>query len=580
MKHTLFALTVMLALAAHCQAQTVVPQACEQSIIVPQAGGRYLWIPIQESAPEGKVQIIRNGALLMEQNVRMARERVDYFVALYLQPYQGKGSFKVCVQNVPTGSICFSKLVQNDDPDYAFIDEKYRPLYHQTPRRGWMNDPNGMFYKDGVWHLFYQYNPYGSKWGNMHWGHTVSPDMVHWTELPPAIVRDTLGQIFSGSSIVKGDTIYSYYTSAGRAQVQSGAWSVDGGRTYTKFADNPRIVAADGRNDFRDPKLFEYNGKYYVIISADNEMQFFCSDNLHDWTYVSAFGDGYGAKPRMFECPDFFELPVEGTNLKKYVMIVNVNPGCWFGGSASEYFVGTFDGKDFKCDNPKETVKWLDWGKDHYAAVTFSNEPKGRIISIPWMSNWQYANDLPTRQYRSQMGMPRQLFAFQQGKEVYVGQKPVDEILAQVKPAEFTTEGNTIKLGDNKAQLVIDMDVKNGSTFSLTNNEGEEVFFACKAGRLIMDRSRSGIIPNDAFAPETYDPKPAMGTNSGTWIPVEQICGKKNTYHVQLWMDICSIEMYVEGGRATMTNLVFPKTPYNALTGNGLSNVKVCTVEL
>ncbi len=177
------------------------------------------------------------------------------------------------------------------------------------------------------------------------------------------------------------------------------------------------------------------------------------------------------------------------------------------------------------------------------------------------------------------MGMPRQLFAYKVGKEVYVGQKPVDEILATLKPTEFTKEGNTIKLGDNKAQVVIDMDVKNGSTFSLTNANGEEVYFACKAGRLIMDRSRSGIIPNADFAPETYDPKPVLGTTSGTWMPVEQLCGRKNTYHVQLWLDICSVEMYVEGGRATMTNLVFPKTPYNALTGNGLSNVKVCTVE-
>ena len=579
-QHLLIAASAGLMLAA-CNNQPAGPsftvsQQGDVTVVDVTNPTRYILLPIEEDKGEALVRVSTGDEADVWMDVRLAIDTVDYYVPMALPA--GK---KACVEikNLPAGALALSRLELSDEFDTT-NREYYRPAYHFSPAYGWMNDPNGMTYKDGEYHLFYQYNPYGSKWGNMHWGHTVSPDMVHWTELPPAIVRDTLGQIFSGSSIVKGDTIYSYYTSAGRAQVQSGAWSVDGGRTYTKFADNPRIVAADGRNDFRDPKLFEYNGKYYVIISADNEMQFFCSDNLHDWTYVSAFGDGYGAKPRMFECPDFFELPVEGTNLKKYVMIVNVNPGCWFGGSASEYFVGTFDGKDFKCDNPKETVKWLDWGKDHYAAVTFSNEPKGRIISIPWMSNWQYANDLPTRQYRSQMGMPRQLFAFQQGKEVYVGQKPVDEILAQVKPAEFTTEGNTIKLGDNKAQLVIEMDIKNGSTFSLTNNEGEEVFFACKAGRLIMDRSRSGIIPNDAFAPETYDPKPAMGTNSGTWIPVEQICGKKNTYHVQLWMDICSIEMYVDGGRATMTNLVFPKTPYNALTGNGLSNVKVCTVEL
>ena len=581
---SLFTLATAAMMLAACNRQpaepsfTVAHQDDGLTIVNVTGESRYLLLPIEEDKGEAQVRVNTGDAADTWMDIRLAVDTVDYYVPLALP-----AGPKACVEvrNLPANALAWSRLQLSDTFDTTNT-EYYRPAYHFTPAYGWMNDPNGMTWKDGEYHLFFQYNPYGSKWGNMHWGHAVSPDMVHWTQLPPAIVRDTLGHIFSGSSIVKGDTIFSYYTSASDkyGQIQAGAWSTDNGRTYTKFADNPRITPADGRRDFRDPKLFAYDGHYYVIISADNEMQFFRSDNLHDWTYVSAFGDGYGVQPRQFECPDFFELPVEGTNIKKYVMIVNVNPGCWFGGSAGEYFVGDFDGTTFKCDSRKEMVKWLDWGKDHYAAVTFSNEPKGRIVSIPWMSNWQYANDLPTRQYRSQMGMPRQLFAYKQGTEIYVGQKPVDEILAQVKPVEFTTEGNTVKLGEGKAQLVIDMDVKNGSTFSLTNDQGEEVFFACKAGRLIMDRSRSGIIPNDAFAPETYDPKPSMGTTSGTWIPVEQLCGKKNTYHVQLWMDICSIEMYVDGGRATMTNLVFPKTPYNALSGTGLSNVKVCSVEL
>ncbi len=555
---------------------TVEHQGDTLSIVNISGATRYLLLPIEEDRNEAQVKVNTGDATDTWMDVRLSIDTVDYYVPLALPAGQ---TARVDIKNLPANARTWD-LLQLADTFDTTNREYYRPVYHFTPAYGWMNDPNGMTWKDGEYHLFYQYNPYGSKWGNMHWGHAVSPDMIHWTELKPAIARDTLGHIFSGSSIVKGDTIFSYYTSASDkyGQIQAGAWSVDNGRTYTKFADNPRITPADGRRDFRDPKLFEYGGHYYTIISADNEMQLFCSDNLHDWTYVSAFGDGYGVQPRQFECPDFFELPVEGTDIKKYVMIVNVNPGCYFGGSAGEYFVGDFDGTNFTCDSKKEVVKWLDWGKDHYAAVTFSNEPKGRIISIPWMSNWQYANDLPTKQYRSQMGMPRQLFAYQAGKEIYVGQKPVDEILSALKPAEFTTEGNNIKLGGGKAQVVIDMDVKNGSTFTLTNENGEEVYFACKAGRLIMDRSKSGIIPNKDFAPETYDPLPALGTTSGTWMPVEQLCGKKNTYHVQLWMDICSIEMYVDGGRATMTNLVFPKTPYNALTGDGLSNVKVCEV--
>jgi len=303
-----------------------------------------------------------------------------------------------------------------------------------------------------------------------------------------------------------------------------------------------------------------------MIVSADNEMQFYSSVNLRDWDYQSAFGDGFGVQPRQFECPDFFPLTLDGK--QKWVMIVNVNPGCWFGGSASEYFVGDFDGTTFTCDSPRETVKWLDWGKDHYAAVTFSNEPQGRIVSIPWMSNWQYANDLPTRQYRSQMGMPRELFAFSVpgSKEIYVGQRPVAEMTSILQPASITVEASTVRLGNEKAQVMVELDVKRGSTFTLTNDQGEEVYFSCNAGRILMDRQKSGIIPSRDFVSET-------------WAPVEQLCGKKDTYHLQLWLDICSIEMFVEGGRASMTNLVFPRTPFNQIKGEGIGNVKVSYIQ-
>ena len=470
-----------------------------------------------------------------------------------------------------------------------------------TPTYGWMNDPNGMTYLNGEYHLFFQYNPYGSKWGNMHWGHVVSRDLVHWEQLDPAIARDNYGQIFSGSSIVariapsdspkgegqddpflvdklipgngtEGDFIASYYTSDNWRQPrelqeqQSYAISTDGGRTYRKYG--APVLKSDGRRDFRDPKLFwnQQRQCWNMIVSADNEMQFYSSVNLRDWDYQSAFGDGFGVQPRQFECPDFFPLTLDGK--QKWVMIVNVNPGCWFGGSASEYFVGDFDGTTFTCDSPRETVKWLDWGKDHYAAVTFSNEPQGRIVSIPWMSNWQYANDLPTRQYRSQMGMPRELFAFSVpgSKEIYVGQRPVAEMTSILQPASITVEASTVRLGNEKAQVMVELDVKRGSTFTLANDQGEEVYFSCNAGRILMDRQKSGIIPSRDFVSET-------------WAPVEQLCGKKDTYHLQLWLDICSIEMFVEGGRASMTNLVFPHTPFNQIKGEGIGNVKVSYIQ-
>ena len=571
---------------------------------------RYLLLPIQEDKDDRWVKInTGNEETDTWMDIRLAQDSADYYVPFALPAGE---DVRVDIKYLPMDAKALDLLQLSDTFDTT-NREYYRPAYHMTPDYGWMNDPNGMTYLNGEYHLFFQYNPYGSKWGNMHWGHVVSPDMIHWKQLDPAIARDNYGQIFSGSSIVaripegagtddpflaetlvpgnggEGDFIASYYTSDNwrmpreMQEMQSYAVSMDGGRTYRKYG--APVLKSDGRRDFRDPKLFWYEPKqqWYMIVSADNEMQFYASKNLRDWTYVSAFGDGYGVQPRQFECPDFFPLNVDGDPKKqKWVMIVNVNPGCWFGGSASQYFVGDFDGEKFVCDSPKEIVKWLDWGKDHYAAVTFANEPKGRIIAICWMSNWQYANDLPTRQYRSQMGMPRELFAYsvKGSKEIYVGQKPVEELQSILKPASISVEANTVNFGNTNAQIMVELDVKNGTTFSLANDEGEEVFFSVNAGRVLMDRQKSGIIPTQDFVSETWSPKPQLGTNIGTWAPVEQLCGKQNTYHLQLWMDISSIEMYVEGGRATMTNLVFPKTPYNKISGEGISNVKVSNIAL
>jgi len=590
-------------------AMTIEHQGDTLTIVNISQAPRYLLIPVQEDKDEAMVKLnTGNDSTDCWMDIRLAIDSADYYVPFALPVGE---SARVDIKNLPASAAAWNLLQLSDTFDTT-NREYYRPAYHMTPTYGWMNDPNGMTYLNGEYHLFFQYNPYGSKWGNMHWGHVVSRDLVHWEQLDPAIARDNYGQIFSGSSIVarvapseegqdpfevealvpgngtEGDFIASYYTSDNwrmpreLQEQQSYAISTDGGRTYRKFG--APVLHSDGRRDFRDPKLFWNEAKncWTMIVSADNEMQFYASKNLRDWEYMSAFGDGYGVQPRQFECPDFFPLNVDGDPKKqKWVMIVNVNPGCWFGGSASEYFVGDFDGTTFTCDSPKEMVKWLDWGKDHYAAVTFSNEPKGRIVSIPWMSNWQYANDLPTRQYRSQMGMPRQLFAYSVpgSKEIYVGQKPVEEMTSILEPAAISVEANTVHLGNQKAQVMVELDVKNGSTFTLANDKGEEVFFSCNAGRILMDRQKSGIIPSRDFVSETWSPKPQLGTNYGTWAPIDQLCGKKDSYHVQLWMDVCSIEMYIEGGRASMTNLVFPAEPYNQISGEGISNVKVLNIK-
>lgn len=563
-------------------------QGDSQTTILVTNAKRYLLLPIQEE--KGEVQVVLNtgdAAADTWMDIRLAIDSADYYVPFALP--EGKQA-RIDIKGLPISAATWSLLQLADSFDTT-NREYFRPLYHHTPAYGWMNDPNGMVYHNGEYHLYFQWNPYGSKWGNMHWGHSVSRDLVHWENLDPAIARDNYGQIFSGSSVVARtadgsdpfeaetllpgdggpqDFIASYYTSDNNsleralAEQQSFAISTDDGRTFRKYGA-PRL-RSDGRRDFRDPKLF-WNHQaqcWTMIVSADNEMQFYSSRNLRDWEYTSAFGDGYGVKQRQFECPDFFELPIEGSKQKKYVMIVNLNPGGIFGGSASQYFVGSFDGKTFTCDSRKETVKWLDWGKDHYAAVTFSNAPDGRIISIPWMNNWQYANDVPTQQFRSANGIARELFAFRVAgdKEVYVGQRPVDELMSTLKLGTPTSQLPTTHDG----ALLIDLDIKPGATFVLSNAQGEQVSFAEKNGRLTMDRTASGIICKDEFRSVTY-------------MPLRQLCGRKNSYHLQLWLDRGSIELFADGGRATMTNLVFPQTPYNRIDGKGISQVQVRTIE-
>lgn len=301
--------------------------------------------------------------------------KTDYCVPFALT--QGKEAV-VKIVGLPKDAVALKEMKLSDTFDTTNTDY-YRPVYHHTPLYGWMNDANGLTYKDGEYHLYFQYNPYGSKWGNMHWGHSVSRDLVHWDHLDPAIARDPMGHIFSGSTIVDTrnsagfgkNAIIAYYTSHSmrngkQVQVQCMAYSKDNGRTFIKYKGNPVVTPFDGLENFRDPKIFWYEPtkSWYMIVSADKNMRFYQSKNLKKWTYVSQWGEGFGAQPNQFECPDFFPLAVDGDPAnKKYVMIVNVNPGFVFGGSATEYFVGEFDGKEFKCDSKPTTVKWLDWGK-------------------------------------------------------------------------------------------------------------------------------------------------------------------------------------------------------------------------
>ena len=553
----------------------------------------YILLPIEEEAAESQVLLNTGEAADTDMDIRLAQNQVDYFVPFSLPA--GVKTATVCVRNKSKDALCWKEIKLSDTFDTANT-EKFRPVYHHTPLYGWMNDANGLVYKDGEYHLYFQYNPYGSKWGNMHWGHSVSKDLMHWEHLEPAIARDTLGHIFSGSSIVDQENIAGYgagsilafYTSASdkNGQIQCLAFSKDNGRTFTKYEKNPILCPADGLRDFRDPKVFRYEpeDKWVMIVSADKEMRFYDSKNLKDWNYMSSFGEGYGAQPCQFECPDMVELPVDGDlNRKKWALIVNVNPGCYFGGSATQYFTGNFDGTKFSCDSQPNVTKWLDWGKDHYATVCFSNTGE-RTIAVPWMSNWQYCNIVPTKQFRSANALPRELSLYTQDGEIYLSAAPILEIKTLRKEKKeipaFTVANDChidSLLADNDGAYELALEITAGEAeimgFSLFNDKGEKVdiYFNLPEKRLVMDRTKSGIVDfgkkSVLHEIEVHDRRKTTSINYiddfalATWAPIK----KENEYTLDVFVDKCSVEIFLNGGKVAMTNLIFPSEPYNRM---------------
>ena len=575
----------------------------DTTVISVQNPTKYLLLPIQEEQDEAQVLLSTGSKDDTWMDVRLAQNGADYYVPFAL----GNGkTATVKILGLKKDALAINLMRLSDTFDTTNTDY-YRPSYHFTPLYGWMNDPNGMVYKDGEYHLYFQYNPYGSKWGNMHWGHAVSRDLIHWEHLDPAIARDPVGHIFSGSSVVDKkntagfgkDAIIAIYTnnSVNHDEVQCIAYSNDNGRTFTKYEGNPVLTPFDGLKDFRDPKVFWYEKDkcWFMIVSADKETRFYKSKNLKKWDYVSAFGKGLGQQPCQYECPDFFQLPVNGDEKNmKWVMTMNINPGCWFGGSATEYFVGDFDGKNFTCPDANE-VKWLDWGKDHYATVTFSNTGS-RVLAITWMSNWQYANLTPFKQNRGANGLPRELKLYEKNGKYYISEDVAPEALALRKSTKElgsqTVEGEKAFAGATSGMegaFEIEADVTadaNGiAGIELYNNKRERtlIYIDMKEGKVVMDRTESGLtdfgkqsVPHDielAWDKQraAEGKQPARIENSinykndfalATWAPLSLCQDGKKTFHLDIFADKSSIELFVDGGRIAMTNLVFPVAPY------------------
>ena len=541
----------MLSSATLANAQTFLSDTQAMKRI--QTTNKYVLLPVEESENLAHIRVIKDNNVVKEFNCKLAVNKVDYSVPLDVSEFGGDVLLDIQFtgEKKNTGSIqyftCWKELKETNSFDTS-NREKYRPLYHHTPPYGWMNDPNGIFYKDGVWHLYFQYNPFGSQWENMNWGHSTSRDLIHWTYEGVPIQPDALGVIYSGCCVVDKDNVagfgknavIAFYTSAGTSQTQSIAYSLDNGKTFTKYAGNP--IVTSNVPDFRDPKVFwnEDTQLWNLILAAGQQMSIYSSKNLKDWTFESHFGEGYGNHDGVWECPDLIKMG------NKWVLLCNINPGGPYGGSATQYFVGHFDGHKFTCESAPTVTKWLDYGKDQYATVTFNNAPNGRIVAIPWMSNWQYGNHVPTLQFRSANGLPRELGLFSYQGESYISVKPSPEV--------FKAFSNKTSTKLQPASYIEVTNIKGNASITLKNNQNEEVVmvYDAKKGTFSMDRNQSGV---SDFSSEfkAVTTSPTYGAISG----------------LQIFVDKSSVEVFDADGKMAMTNIVFPTSPYTDVVAKG-----------
>ncbi len=560
---------------------------------------KLLILPIQESIDDARINVLVEGKIDRTFYARLAKSKTDYTVPFDLSPYKGKNVILDVVANHSRASVreaqddaCWSSITLSDSFNTE-NREKYRPLFHHTPSYGWMNDPNGMFYKDGVWHLYYQWNPFGSKWQNMTWGHSTSTDLINWEHHPAAILPNGIGTVFSGSSAIDRensagfgkDAVLAMYTSAGDSQTQSLAVSHDNGETFDIYPANP-VLALD--SEARDPNMFwNPETKLWTLILAhplEHEMLIFSSPDMKEWTLQSSFGKGLGAQKGVWECPDLFQLPVAGTNEKKWVLICNINPDGPFGGSGIQYFIGDFDGKTFVPETDAEgkvSTKWLDFGKDNYALVSWSDAPEGRRAAIGWMSNWQYAADVPTMQYRSANTLPLDVVLFK-GKDgqTYASTTPApellklrDKLIVNVGKAGIGAKSKVYNLPTSNSgvcEINLDIDPKKSDKviLSLSNTQGEnvEMTYDPAAATFSFNRENSGIVDFSKDFPATTV-APTFGTTS--------------RLSLRIFIDTSSIEIFGNNGRFAMTNLVFPNSPYTRLSVSSqggkaeISNLKI-----
>lgn len=460
--------------------------------------------------------------------------------------------------------------------------EKYRPKFHFSPTEKWMNDPNGLVYFDGEYHLFYQHHPYGTEMGSMHWGHAVSRDLMTWEHLPIALAPDEKGMIFSGSAVVDwNDTtglfggtpglvaIFTYHLSdLTQQQSQSIAYSKDSGRSWIKYEGNP-VITSDHYIDFRDPKVFwhEESKRWVMVLACGQTVCLYHSPNLKEWTFSSEFGEGIGSHDGVWECPDLFALPVDGDRTKlKWALLVSIgNEPDIEEGSRTQYFTGHFDGCTFVPDEASQTIRWLDYGRDNYAGVSWSDIPEedGRRIYIGWMSNWKYANKTPTESWRGAMTIPRELTLESRNGEAALIQRPVME-LEKFRTPLVETEGEVVNelnllLKDQQLEtyeIVAEFEPAEGIDsfgFKLRTSEQEETVagYSVKDSAVFVDRTRSGVVDFHENFPGRHQ----------AILPSNQ-----DGLQLRLIVDHSSVEVFANDGLIVITDLIYP-----SLSSLGLS---------
>lgn len=472
----------------------------------------------------------------------------------------------------------------------------YRPNFHFTPKNGWMNDPNGMFYHNGKYHLYFQHYPNDNVWGPMHWGHAVSKDMITWEEQPIALFPDEKGYIFSGSAVVDINNtsgfgkdgiipiiaMFTYHNIEGEKagktdyQTQAIAYSLDEGQTFTKYSENS-VIKNPGIKDFRDPKIVwdAIHEKWLMVLAAGQKIMFYSSLNLKHWKLESDFGEGVGAHGGVWECPDFFPMKVQESDEVKWVLFVSINPGGPNGGSGTQYFVGDFDGKQFKLDTTfendlkasKHKSIWIDYGKDNYAGVTWSNIPDadGRKLFIGWMTNWDYAQFVPTETWRSAMTVARQFELHKKDLSYKIVSQPVNELSkykdTELKSSSVLVKGET-KLANSKTANLASSEINftisdlkdNVYTFKLSNTQGDELTFGYNhyEKNFFIDRRKSGKISfSEKFANK---------------ISLAHRTSKNKNLAGKIILDKTSIELFFDNGETVMTELFFPNAPFETLS--------------